>query len=96
MGIKISSAVILKLSQKHGVTEEDVIQCFSNINGTFLIDNREQHKPDPPTMWFISTTDTGRQLKVVFIKREGDVHIRTAYQPNETEMLIYNKFGANK
>ena len=32
------------------------------------MDTREQHRSDPPTLWFVAPTSQGRLLKIVFIK----------------------------
>lgn len=93
MTLKCSPAVKQKLAQKHGVSFEEVQQCFANREGNLLEDIREEHKTDPPTQWFIAETDYGRRLKVVFMLKSGDIIIKTAYEPNETEQRIYRKFG---
>lgn len=51
MALKCSSAVKQKLAQKHGVSLEEVQQCFANREGNLLEDIREEHKTDPPTQW---------------------------------------------
>lgn len=91
MAIIISSKIAEKLKSKHSVTEEEVDQCFSNRDGVFLTDTREDHRSDPPTLWFIAETDYGRLLKVAFVSRDGNIFLRTAYQPNAEEVRIYNK-----
>lgn len=93
MALKCSSAVKQKLAQKHGVSLEEVQQCFANREGNLLEDTREEHKTDPPTQWFIAETDCGRRLKVAFMLKSGDIIIKTAYEPNQTEERIYRKFG---
>lgn len=93
MALKCSSAVKQKLAQKHGVSLEEVQQCFTNREGNLLEDIREEHKTDPPTQWFIAETDYGRRLKVAFMLKGGDIIVKTAYEPNETEERIYRKFG---
>lgn len=90
--IIIPPAILAKLSQKHGVTEQEVHQCFSNITGKLLTDNREDHRTDPATLWFISPTNKGRLLKVCFVPN-GDFYLRTSYPPNEVELAIYRKHG---
>lgn len=94
MGIIVSEKTRAKLETRHRVKYEEVMQCFTNLAGKLLRDTREEHRSDPPTNWFIAETDYGRKLKVVFILRGGDVHIRTAYEPNEDELRIYRKYGA--
>lgn len=95
MKLLISQKIRHKLTNKNPpVTEEDIVQCFSNRTGNFLEDDREDHKSDPVTKWFISETDYGLQLKVVFIVYPGKgVAIRSAYTPNTEEKRIYSKYG---
>lgn len=94
MGLQISVGVRNKLASKHGVSEEEIIQCFANREGCFLEDIREHHKTDPPTQWFIAETDFGRLLKVIFIDRgDGDIVIRSAFEPGPEERRIYRKYA---
>lgn len=89
MILHISDAVEEKL-RKRGITQFHLLECFDNRARTTLIDSREQHRTDPPTQWFISETDAGRRLKVVFIQLTGlDVAIRSAFDPNENEESYY-------
>lgn len=59
--------------------------------GHFLEDTREDHKSEPPTLWFISETINGRKLKIVIVpnKELGVAALRTAYEPDENEVKIY-------
>lgn len=91
--IVMSAAVRAKLEQKHNVTRSEVSECFDNRCGIFLIDDREQHRRDPPTLWFIADTNVGRSLKVVFQVRDGNTHVITAYEANDIEMKIYETMG---
>lgn len=92
----ISQKIKHKLASKTPpVTEVEIAQCFSNRNGGFLEDEREDHKSDPPTKWFISETDYGVKLKIVFIfYPDRGIAIRSAYTPNPDELRIYSKFGS--
>ncbi len=58
MSLIISARVREKLKQKHRVSEDEIIDCFANINGRYLRDKREQHQTNPPTLWFIAETDS--------------------------------------
>ncbi|WP_457664703.1 hypothetical protein [Thiolapillus sp.] len=69
MGLKISPGVKEKLKKKHCVADDEITQC----TGRNLMDRREDHQTDPPTLWFISETDFGRLLKVVFIQSGDDI-----------------------
>ena len=91
MSFVISDKIRAKLLEKHGVSVEEVFECFSNRDGGFLEDTREDHLTDPPTQWFIAETNYGRRLKVCFIFKNGDVLIKTAYSPNTIEESIYSK-----
>lgn len=93
MALVISPRVREKIANKNPpVTGAEIRQCFGNRLGKYLYDEREDNRTDPPTKWFIAETDFGRNLKVVFIQRDGDVFIRTAYKPNREEIRIYKKF----
>ncbi|WGE69849.1 ADP-ribosyl-(dinitrogen reductase) hydrolase [Actinobacillus equuli subsp. haemolyticus] len=72
--------------------ETEILEAFSNINGQFLIDSREEHLSEPPTEWFIAETNRGIKLKVCFIRKNNDIYIRTAYRPNAKEIRIYEKY----
>ena len=93
MGLVISARVREKLQHKiPPVTQEEIQQSFANRNGSYLKDEREQHRTNPPTQWFVAETDYGRKLKVVFILDGEDVIIKSAYDANATEQRIYLKF----
>ena len=92
MPLVISPNVRDKIANKNPpVTESEILECFANRSGKYLYDTREEHKSDPPTRWFISETDKGRNLKIVFIQKNKDVIIRTAYKPNRDEQRIYRR-----
>ncbi|MFM5138397.1 BrnT family toxin [Aeromonas rivipollensis] len=93
MALILSAVVRAKLKVKHGVEEGEVIEAFANREKGFLIDTREDHLTNPPTEWFIAETDRGIKLKVCFMRRDGDIHIKTAYAANPKEIGIYNKFA---
>ncbi len=95
MSLRISAKVKAKLQKKHNVTEEEIIECFQSCENGYLLDEREDNQTDPPTQWFISETDYGRLLKVVFIMHYEDrvVEIKTAYEPNNDEINLYNKIA---
>jgi len=92
LNLTISKTVTKKLYEKHNVTKEEVEECFYNRIKGLLEDIREQHKTNPPTMWFIAETNEGRFLKIVFIELPNETYeIKTAYEPNEDEVRIYEK-----
>ncbi len=94
MRLVISQQVLQKLADKHRVTRAEVEQCFENRVGGLLLDPREEHLTDPPTLWFLADTDAGRKLKVVYVQRGELVFLKTAYDANEDEKEIYmDKFG---
>lgn len=92
----ISEQIAKKLQEKHdGITRREVEQCFENCEGEHLIDQREEHKTDPATKWFIAPTNAGRLLKVCFIFNDGKIFLKTAYEPNPEEIRIYRKYALN-
>lgn len=93
MSIIISNKIKQKLLAKTPpVTEDEVEECFANVAGPRLIDKREAHRSDPATRWFIAETNMGRKLKVAYIQRDGEIFLRTAYDPNQDELSIYSKY----
>jgi hypothetical protein len=66
--LHISDAVEKKLRERHQVDQFEILECFGNQTRTALIEDREEHRTDPSTLWFIAETDSGRRLKVVFIQ----------------------------
>jgi hypothetical protein len=101
MPIFISPRILKKLSERHNVSEDEVRQCFMNIEGGFLRDTREQHDTDPPSHWFISETNRRRKLKIVFVARKVEtpsgaqtrIDIKTAYDPSAEEIELYSRRG---
>jgi len=97
VNIYISERIKQKLLEKHGVRPDEIRHCFENRDGRFLEDKRESHKTDPPTQWFIAETNQRRLLKVAFINQaviKGyRIDIRTAYEPNKTEIDIYERYA---
>ena len=95
MGIIISPKIRSKLAMKNPpVSLEEIEQCFITRDRNFLEDDRDNHRTTPPSQWFISDTYMGRLLKVVFIElKNGDIAIKTAYDPNDDEKYIYRKFS---
>lgn len=89
----VSDAVKTKLQKKHQVTLREVEHCFANREGRLLYDNRALTKTNPPTLWFIAQTNQNRKLKIVYIQKGLQVILKTAYEPNEEELAIYERFG---
>ena len=87
----ISQKTENKLAEKHQVRPNEVRPCFGNREAGFPEDDREDNRTDPPAKWFISYTNRGRKLKVVFVFKEGKVFLKTAYPPNPDEISIYNQ-----
>jgi hypothetical protein len=90
----IAPSIVEKLRSKHGIAEEEVIDCFSNIEYGYLIDTNEAHKTNPPTHWFIAPTNKGTLLCVCFIQDlNKDIHIKTAFEPSKERIKLYNKLS---
>lgn len=91
---RISKRVSEKLLQKHSVTHADVVECFYNRPGQSFRDLREKHETDPPSMWFMSETDRGRPLKVVYVEYDDFIAIKSVYEPTDNSAQIYETLCA--
>lgn len=93
MALIIGQKVRDKLATKvPPVSEAEVLECFWNRTGKTLMDDREEHRTKPATRWFIAETAAGRRLKIVFIRTPGGDHVlKSAYDPDEAEELIYEQ-----
>lgn len=93
MRVIISPAILAKLAGKHAVSRKEVEECFENRDGRLLADSREDHRTDPPTLWFIAETNRQRLLKLVFVQRGRNVFLKSAFEPSAEELRIYRKHG---
>jgi hypothetical protein len=89
----ISPAILSKLEIKHKVSKREVEQCFRNKYGNYLEDARENHKTNPPTYWFVSNTNNLRRLKIIFVFKDGNVHLKSAYDCTEIVESLYVKYS---
>lgn len=89
----ITPEIEAKLISKHNVRRVDIVECFYNKDGNYLEDTRTENKTNPPTMWFIAETHKGILLKVVAVYENRNIYLKTAYQPNQTEIDIYTKYA---
>ncbi|MEX0963362.1 MAG: ADP-ribosyl-(dinitrogen reductase) hydrolase [Pseudohongiellaceae bacterium] len=93
MNFIFSQDIRKKLALKHEVSTEEVEQCFWNRSGGLVEDDREDHKTNPPTYWFVSETDKKRRLKVIFVQDGEKVFIKSAYDATIKIIKIYEKFA---
>lgn len=91
--ILVSQDTLEKLRDKHNITLREVEQCFENKCGMYVEDTRENNRTDPPTLAFIAPTNRGRLLKVCFMFIDGNVHLKTAFDPDERDIAHYDTFG---
>ena len=91
MDLVVYPSIALKLKDKHRVLVDEVKQAFLNRSGRLAREMRPQNQGSFPRYWFISETDTGRRLKVVFVHDpdESGPVIITAYEPNSKEEILY-------
>lgn len=89
LNINCSDAVLEKLREKHNVSYTEVKQCFINKDGGLLEDIRDDHKTSPATEWFVAETHKGRKLKVCFVQVGAEIDVKTAYEPSDEEIRIY-------
>jgi len=91
VNLRISQAILEKLATRHKVDRREVEQCFDNKCGLFLMDDREDHRTDPPTLWFVAPTNKGRLLKIIFIYRDGYMDLRSAYDADDAAQRLYDR-----
>lgn len=89
LNLIVSPAIREKLLVKHSVKVGEVAECFFNREGPLLEDDDEDHRTDPPSYWFIAETNRGRRLKVVFVAKDGNTYLKTAYNANGKSEAIY-------
>lgn len=89
----VSPRIDAKLDKKHTVSQDEIDECFDNKCGINLIDDREDHRTDPPSLWFIAETNKGRILKIIYVYRDGKYYIKSAYEPNKSEVQHYEDEG---
>lgn len=96
--IIVYSLILDKLRDKHGVSADEVEQAFGNRDGMLAKEVRPHNQGDEDRLWFISATDKGRELKVVFFidDDENVPVVITAYEPNDDEVKLYEKIQRQK
>lgn len=86
----ISIDVEEKLRKKHSVALTEVSEAFLNRNGGYFEDQREDHKTNPVTEWFIARTNKNRLIKVCFIyEPDRGTTIKSAFDPDGNELALY-------
>ncbi|QCR37967.1 ADP-ribosyl-(dinitrogen reductase) hydrolase [Nissabacter sp. SGAir0207] len=98
MELHVDAGIEHKITVAHGVSVDEVRECFYNRTGRLLYDTREKNLTVPVTQWFIAETNRGRWIKVCFIpcgegNPVGKPILKTAYPPNEQEISLYQKYG---
>ncbi len=88
----VAKEVEEKLKNKfHSVSIIEVEEALSCFEGKLIEDDRAKNQTIPPTYWFLSETFEGRLLKIVIKldKSKGIAYLRTAYEPDEKEVIYY-------
>ncbi len=77
-----------------GISVSDLVECFANRTAGFLVDDREEHKTNPDTLWFVAETEKGRILKIMFVPAGTmATDIKSAYDSSAEIQRIYNKYA---
>lgn len=96
MAIIISDTIRAKLQAKHDVSPKEVEECFLNRDGGIFMDTREEHRTDPPTLWFVAETNRGRKLKVCYVQDGRLIKLKTAYQANDAAISLYERLNSGR
>lgn len=93
--LHISPGILTKIEQaSHGsLTRRIIEQCFENHCGRFCEDDREEHRTDPPTLWFVAPDNQNRLIKVVFVQHAGTVYLKSAYPADPEVLRIFKKYA---
>lgn len=78
----------------HGnVTSKEVHECFANHCGPYAFDGRPQHLDEngQPSPWFVASTNHGRCLKIMFVLRNGDIFLKSAYPATPGVQELYRR-----
>lgn len=94
MALVIHPRIAAKIAQPdHGaLTAKEIEECFENHCGDYCIDNREEHRTDPPTLWFVGETNRQHKLKIVFIRLDEDIVLKSAYPATEEVERIFLRY----
>lgn len=97
MGLIISPAILKKIgSVDHGeITEKEVLECFLNHCGGYCYDKRPEHLDSKgnPTPWFVAETNHGRCLKIMFVREDGNIYLKSAYPATQQVQAIFKKYA---
>ena len=80
----------------HGnVSAKEVHECFENHDGGYCFDGRPEHLDEhgKPTPWFVGDTNRLRRLKIMFVKRDGDIYLKSAYPATAEVERIFAKYA---
>ncbi len=93
--LRISPKILQKIGQAcHGsLTQRIVEQCFENHCGRLCIDDREEHRTDPPTCWFVALDSGNRLVKVVYVQDAGVIYLKSAYLADPEIARIFDKYA---
>lgn len=96
MALIIAPVIAAKIERPdHGsLTRKEIEQCFENHCGGYCTDSREEHRTDPPTLWFVGETNQRRRLKIVFIQVGSDIVLKSAYPASPEVERIFNKYSS--
>ena len=80
--------------EDHGsITEREVRECFMAWDHRFCFDQKEEHRTDPPTRWFVGESHIGRLLKIMYIDDGENVYLKSAYLANGDVKRIFDKYS---
>ena len=93
MFIDASPAVRDKIRVTHDVDWIEVEEAFFTSAPPYPLDKRPQHKTKPPTQYFIAETFDERLLKVCFTIKDGTIWVKSAFDPDEADIIRFLKDG---
>lgn len=89
--MRIDGSVCDKVGEKHNVCLREIGEAFLNRTAPVLKEVRTQHATNPPTWWFLARTDKCRILKIAYMVIDGEIVVKTAYEPEAPTISFYCK-----
>jgi hypothetical protein len=93
MLIDASPAVREKIRDLHDVEWTEVEEAFFTSAPPYPFDKRPRHKTKPPTQYFIAETFDERLLKVCFTVKDDTIWVKSAFDPEEDDVIRFLKDG---
>lgn len=95
MALIISPKIEAKIGgdDHDNVTRQEVEECFQNHCSGYCHEQNAEHQDNEglPSLWFVAETNKRRVLKIMFVRRDGDIYLKSAYPANQRVRDIFKR-----